>query len=241
MQHKMGVIVALSTLAFMALPDFQNSLNKLIMLSSLQRPISARAYHFTWLHFILNKIIDLDFYNRVIYLQTHKQRAKVLTATLPFSLCPSGRPQQSSACSVLRHPCCTSGFLYSVLLIRWTHKIGPPPTIHHPQTGFYFERETFFKWVTKSCRMRVFDMTALTAREPLLHNEENGTRSKSCFSTAPPPPQLNRSLLVYRVSPQMQCNAAGGRSRSSEYSPRAASSHFLSHESFFPVRLNQPS
>lgn len=29
-------------------------------------------------------------------------------------------------------------------------------------------------------------MTALTAREPLLRNKENGTRSKSRFSTAPP-------------------------------------------------------
>lgn len=137
------------------------------------------------------------------------------------------RAAQAAFCTV----CCWYG--------EPTRQDPPPPTTH--KQDFILKERHFLNESRKSCRMRVFDMTALTAREPLLHNEENGTRSKSFLSTAPPPPQLNRSLLVYRVSPQMQRNAAGGRSRSSEYSPRAASSHFLSHESLFPVRLTQPS
>lgn len=153
--------MSLSTLVVMTPLTLQNSLIKHITLCHRNRTLFLHIdIIFVYLHIIWNKShglksILVDFYNGALHLQTHTQKAKVLAATFPFSPCPYGRPQQSTACSGLHHPCCTSGFLYSVLLIRWTHKTGPP-TAHHPQTGFYFERETFLKWVTKKLQDKSF-------------------------------------------------------------------------------------
>lgn len=116
--------MSLSTLVVMTPLALESSLTEDIPLCHPYRSLFLRMHTiFVYLHIIWNKSQGLksilaDFYNGALHVQTHAAKAKVLAATFPFSPCPSGRPQQSTACSRLHHPCCTSGFVYSVLLIR---------------------------------------------------------------------------------------------------------------------------
>lgn len=231
--------ISLSTLALMVPPVLWNFLIKLTMQS--RRPCRGLFLH---MHIILRMCILSGIKTWFRFLQQStiscKLRSRKPKSSQRLSLFHRVPPEDRSKARLAASCIIRSAQAAFCTVCCWygeTTRQDPPPITHHPQTGFYFERETFLKWVTKKLQDESFWHPTLTAREPLLHNEENGTRSKSYVSTAPPSPQLNRSLLVYRVSPQMQRTATGGRSRSSEYSPRAASSHFLSHELLFPVRL----
>lgn len=89
----------------------QNFLNKLTTLYHYYRG------RFTDVHNKSAFILELIFYNIAMF-ANFETKSQSPHGDFSFFQCSSGKLYQSTACSVLHHPRCTSSFLYTVLLIQ---------------------------------------------------------------------------------------------------------------------------
>lgn len=160
MHHNMSALVSLSTPDFMkppALPNFLIKLTRSVIVPVEAYFCTCILFHVFAFHLESKQWFWFFFFFFTTECYNCKLTSRKQKSSQRLSLFHRVPPEnRSSACSVLHHPCCTSGFLYSVLLIRWTHKTGPR---HHPPPTnriLFWRGDIFLKWVTKKLQDESF-------------------------------------------------------------------------------------